>query len=240
MLVQPESKIRQAISLLLAVLCLGSVTSAQSPSCALKLNQLPEPPELRGFHLGMTFDQVKARVPQIAFEKPDRIGVSKTSISPSYDPKFDKSGFADVRTISLDFLDGKLVTLWIGYEGTFKWPTLEAFVSGFSRALGLPSQWPVKRTGRQLNCDSFSVFASMIGGGPSIRIADESAQELIANRREAAAQEDDSMVIGDTIKKVYYPSDCSAVDSVAASNRTAFKDKAEAEKAGYTLAKECQ
>ncbi len=79
----------------------------------------------------------------------------------------------------------------------------------------------------------------MIGGGPSIRITDETAQEFIATRREvvAAAAE---LVIGDKATRLYYPSDCSALESVAVSNRVTLKDKDEAEKAGYKIAKDCQ
>jgi large conductance mechanosensitive channel len=44
-------------------------------------------------------------------------------------------------------------------------------------------------------------------------------------------------VIGDNRTKSYYPSDCSGKDSVPPVRRTVFKNKEEAEKAGYTLSK---
>src|SRR6185436_13252683 len=90
-------------------------TSAYTQPCTLKTGQLTNAPELRGFRLGMTFPEVKTRVPKLRFGRTDEFGVSRTSISPSYEPDFDVAGFADVRTISLDFLDGNLTTLWIGY-----------------------------------------------------------------------------------------------------------------------------
>jgi len=197
MLVLPIVKLNQILRLLLLGLFSLSIASAQQRSCSLKLDQLPDAPELRGFRLGMTYEQVKSRVPQIAFAQADEFGVSKTSISPFFDPRFDKTSFADVRTISLDFLDGKLVTLWIGYESTFKWPTLDTFVAGFSKSLNLTAEWPAKRGGRQLNCEGFSVFVSIIGGGPSIRVMDEAAQEVIATRREAAAANEEQDALGD-------------------------------------------
>jgi hypothetical protein len=204
---------------------------------------LPESAELRGFRVGMTFEQAKARVPQIQLAHPDEFGVAKISINPYFDPSFDKNTFADVRTISLDFLDGRLVSLWIGYEGTFKWQTLDAVVAGFSKALTLPADWQSKRGGRQLSCNGFTVLASMIAGSPSVRISEDAAQETIATRREeaaAAAEAAEAMVIGDRQTKLYYPSDCSAVSGVKESNRIKFKDKDEAEKAGFKLAKDCQ
>jgi hypothetical protein len=204
------------------------------------LDQLPDVPELRGFHLGMSREQVKTRVPQIVFEQADQFGLTKTSISPMFERGFDRTSFADVRTVSLDFLDGTLVTLWIGFENTFKWHTLDEFIDGFSRSLRLPGRWLPKRTGRELSCEGFSIFASMIGGGPSIRITDEAAEETIANRREAAAAAADLLVVADTVKRLYYPSDCAARENVDRSSRRIFKDKAEAEKAGYKLSKDCQ
>jgi hypothetical protein len=48
------------------------------------------------------------------------------------------------------------------------------------------------------------------------------------------------MVVGDQQTKVYYTSDCSAVSGVKESRRIKFKDKDEAEKAGYKLATDCQ
>ena len=239
MLVQPISKNNQILRLLLAGLFSVSIASAQQSNCSIRLDRLPDASELRGFHLGMTYDQVKSRVPQIRFGRADEFGVSKTSISPFFDPSFDKASFADVRTISLDFLDGKLVTLWVGYESTFKWKTLGEFVAGISKSLNLPAEWAAKRGGRQLTCEGFSILVSLIGGGPSIRVTDETAQEIIATRREAAAAAAE-LVIGDKATRLYYPSDCSALENVAVSNRVTFKDKDEAAKAGYKIAKDCQ
>ena len=239
MLAQPISKNNQILRLLLAGLFSVSIASAQQSNCSIRLDRLPDASELRGFHLGMTYDQVKSRVPQIRFGRADEFGVSKTSISPFFDPSFDKASFADVRTISLDFLDGKLVTLWIGYESTFKWKTLGEFVAGISKSLNLPAEWAAKRGGRQLTCEGFSILVSLIGGGPSIRVTDETAQEIIATRREAAAAAAELVMIGDKATRLYYPSDCSALENVAVSNRVTFKDKDEAEKAGYKPAKGC-
>src|SRR6266403_217826 len=147
------SNIKTTFWLLLVALSTVTTPSAQQSSCSAKVDQLADVPEMRGFHLGMTYDQVKARVPPIQFGRADQFGVAKTSINPSFGPQFDKASFADVRTISLDFLDGKLVTLWIGYESTFKWQKLDEFVSGMSKSLNLPAAWPPKRGGQELRCD---------------------------------------------------------------------------------------
>src|SRR5712671_4868305 len=159
---RPIWKISRICGLLLAAFLSAPAASAQSPTCSLKIDQLPDSPELRGFRLGMNFEQVKARVPQAQFGPPDEFGVTKTSINPYFDPHIDKIAFADVRTISFDFLDGKLVSLWIGFERTFKWQTLDDFVPGISKSLNLPVAWPAKRGGREIRCAGFSVSASII------------------------------------------------------------------------------
>lgn len=240
MFFHPISNINRALWLLVVVLVSATAASAQQPTCSLKIDQLLDSAELRGFRLGMTYDQVKARVPQAKFGPADPFGVARTSINPYFDPSIDKVAFADVRTISLDFLDGRLVTLWIGFESTFKWQTLDEFVAEMSKSLNLPAAWLPRRGGRQLSCEGFSVFASLIAGGPSIRLADETAQETIATRREEAAAAAETLVIGDQRTKVYYPSGCAGLESIPEPNRIRFKDKDEAEKAGFKLAKDCQ
>jgi hypothetical protein len=240
MLKHLTSNINSFIPLILAGLCWCATARAQPATCSLKPDQIKEAPELFGLHLGMTFDQVKARSSLIKFGRADNFGVVKTTINPHYEPRIDKTVFADVRTISFDFLDGKLVTLWIGYEETFKWPKLDEFVANISKSLDVPGNWPVKRNGQQLTCDGFSLFASIIARGPTIRVTDELAQDIIAERREKAAESEETQVIGDKRTLNYYSADCAAKHNVPAENQTIFKSKDEAESAGYKLAKECQ
>jgi len=222
---------------LFVVCCSGS---ARAQACNLKIDQLAQAPELLGFRLGMTFADARTRVPQIQFGRADDFGVTKTSVNPNHDPQFDQSSFPDVRTISFDFLDGKLTTLWIGYEPTFKWPAVDEFVKGLSKSLGLPSGWSPKRNGQQLRCEGFTVFVSLIGGGPGVRLSDNAADDTIAARREREAAAAESAVTGDTATRLYYSAGCSALQNVPSTNRVAFKNKDEAEQAGYRLAKACE
>ena len=188
----------------------------------------------------MTFDQVKARVPQVQFGRPDEIGLTKTSINPLYDPQFDKVAFADIRTISFDFLDGKLTTLWIGYESSFKWQSIDEFVKGISKSLNVPGAWSPKRSGKQLGCDGFTIYVALIAGSPSIRLADDAADVTIATRREEVTAAAEARVIADKITILYYPADCEAAEKIALADRIVLKNKEEAEKAGYKLATNCQ
>jgi len=243
---KPEVIAIRALSLSLIILLGALPATAQQATCAMKLDQLRQAPELFGLHLGMTFEQVTARVPQARFPPADQLGVARTTINPSFDPGFDQVSFAGARTVSMDFLDGKLTTLWIGYDGSFKWQKLDEFVAGASKDLNLPEGWPAKGPGRELRCEGFSVFASMIGGSPALRIANDEAQATITTRREEAEAAKEAaeaaaaaIVIGDTRTKLYYPNDCDEVDKVPVTNRVTLKDKDEAEKAGYKRAKDC-
>ncbi len=178
---------------LLLVLGLGSVAAAQENTCPAKLAELPETAELFKFHMGMTKEQAKVRVPQIAFEADNAFGVSKTTINPDFDPHIDKAGLQGVRTISLDFLDGRLISLWLGYDGSFKWQTVPDFVAGISHALHLPNAWqPWKVRGQQLKCGDFQMTVVIVGEGPSFHIIDESAEKTIAARRQAKEEDDEA------------------------------------------------
>ena len=235
-----RANIRFGLSIFSVVLWAGLIAHSQTPTCSAKLAQLKPTPDLYGLHLGLTTEEVKKVLPLAQFGRADRLGVMRTSFNPHFDPRVKETEFPDVRTISLDFLDGKLATVWIGYDGTFKWPKLDEFVTNFSKALGVPVDWPVKRIGRDLTCDGFSLHAQMIAGGPSLRINDDAAQELAQTRLAEAIDADENQVIGDIRTKSYYPSDCSAKDAIPQISRTVFKSKEEAEKAGYTLSKDCQ
>src|SRR5215831_983617 len=102
--------------LLIPIILLSFVLAhGQSQTCALKSDQLKSPSELYGLHLGMTLEEVKKVLPLAQFGRADRLGVMRTSFNPHFDQRVEKSAFPDVRTISMDFLDGKLTTIWIGY-----------------------------------------------------------------------------------------------------------------------------
>src|SRR6185295_3337847 len=94
---------RRILAVFILVLSCVAYSAAQENSCRLRIADLPAITELSGFRLGMTPDQVKARVPQVKIGHTDGFGVAKTSISPDYDDRIDKTNFVDVRTISLDF-----------------------------------------------------------------------------------------------------------------------------------------
>ena len=236
------------IAPIIILLCAVNVL-AQKSQCSLKLSELADAPELIGFRMGMTTEQVKARVPQVAFGRTDEFGLSKTTINPDFDPRINKSTFTGVRTVSLDFVDGRLTSLWLGYDSSFKWRTVQDFVNGISESLHLPNAWtPWRSRGQQLRCVDFQMTVAIVSEGPSFRIVDETAEQTLAARREQASEDAESadgeapaeVVIGDRQHKIYYVSDCPPTREINEEDLVEFKSRAEAEKAGYKAAKGCQ
>ena len=234
----------------LLLLLLPQTVPAQ---CTKKLSELPAAPELLGFRLGMTKEQVKARIPQTKFGGADPFGVSKTTINPYFDETIDKSKLESVRSISLDLVDEKLTSIWIGFDDTFKVHTAEEFVKLLSQSLQLDGNWASKSRGQQLRCADFQLTVTTVAGGPSFRLVDTAADDLIAQRRQAKEEQDslaeagasgengqtDELIIADKKSKTYFPNGCVPEKEISETNKITFKSAAEAEKAGFKAAKNC-
>lgn len=170
--------------LLLMIVCAGAAV-AQDGKCTLKLAELAQPPELRGFHVGMTMDEVRARLPKSQFPRADEFGFASLNIFPDYESGIDKKSFEGVRTVSMDFLDNRVTALWIGYDKTFKWQTIDEFEKGITAALKLPGSWRTKFRSRLLDCADFTVAVIPVGQSPSIKITNEAARTLLDERKAA-------------------------------------------------------
>ena len=161
---------------------------AQGVRCTATLAQLPAATELYGFRPGMSVEQVRAKFPRLALGRADEFGVMKTSVNPSFDPALDKTNLQGVRTLAFDFLDGQLYTLSIGYDGEFKWQTLEDFLPGIDKALGVPDAWEKKGwRGQELDCADFQLTARLIAQSPSLVIVDKKARATLNQRIAAKA-----------------------------------------------------
>jgi len=219
--------------------------------CTQKISDLAAAPELFGFHLGMTKEQVKSLVPQIHFGKTDDFGVSKTTINPGFDPKMDAAKFADVRSISLELVDDRLTSIWVGFEETYKIQDITEFAASISKSFRLPSAWSAYRgRGHQMRCADFQLIATTVARAPTLRIIDLSADETIAARRQTKEEQDaaaeaaaengeNTSVVADKKTKTYYPGTCDAAKEISTDNRLVFKTAAEAEKAGFKSGKGC-
>jgi hypothetical protein len=238
------------IRTLLVTLLLLLLSQSVSAQCTKKMSELPAAPELLGFRLGMTKEQIKARIPQTKFGGTDHFGVAKTTINPYFDETIDKSKLESVRSISLDLVDEKLTSIWIGFDETFKVHTAEEFVKLISQSLQLDGSWSYKSRGQQLRCADFQLTVTTVAGGPSFRLVDIAADDLVAARRQAKEEQDSLAeaggttespepveIIADSKSKTYYPNGCLPAKEIA--NKITFKTTAEAEKAGFKAAKNC-
>jgi hypothetical protein len=160
----------------------------QESKCAVKLAELPSAAELRGFRVGMTVEQVKARLPKLQVRPADEFGITSFNIFPDYESAIDKTAFEGVRSVSLDVLDGRVFSVWIGYDKTFKWQTIDEYVAGITTALKLSNSWRTKFRTRLLDCADFTVAIIPVGESPSIKIIDKAAKELL-DKRQAAKEE---------------------------------------------------
>jgi hypothetical protein len=178
-------------SLIISIFACALVSQAQGDTrCTLTPGQLSQAPELKGLWPGMTVEQVKSVVPSLEMGKQDEFGLSKTSFSPDFNPKIDKAAFQGVRTISLDFLDGRLFSVWLGYNETFKLKTVDEMVRAVTQSLKLQGAWETKGRNRQLTCGDFEFTASQVAGSPTLRVTDATAQAAWEKRRtEKAAAE---------------------------------------------------
>ena len=239
--------------LILFTLLLLLLPQSVSAQCAKKMSELPAAPELLGFRLGMTKEQIKARIPQTKFGRADDFGVSKTTINPYFDETIDKSKFEGVRSISLDLVDEKLTSIWIGFDETFKAHTADEFVKLISQSLQVDGNWSSKSRGQQLRCADFQLTVTTVAGGPSFRLVDIAAEDLIAQRRQAKEEQDSlaeagaptesaepaEEIIADKKSKTYYPNGCQPAKEIAEASKITFKTTADAEKAGFKVAKNC-
>jgi hypothetical protein len=224
--------------------------------CTKKSSELPAAPELYGFRLGMTKEQIKAAVPQTHFGHPDGFGVSKTTINPHFDSTIDQTKYEGVRSISLDLLDERLTSIWVGFDETYKVHTAEEFVKLISQSLQVPGNWSSYRyKGQQLRCADFQLIVTTVAGGPSFRLLDVGAEDTVAERRQAKEELDSAAgvagegestengesaeIIADKQNKTYYANGCQPTKEIGENNKVTFKTTADAEKAGFKLAKNC-
>ena len=205
----------------------------------------------------MTKEEIKLHVPQTQFGHTDDFGVSKTTINPYFDPKIDKTKFEGVRSISLDILDQKLTSLWIGYDENFKANNVDDFVKLITQSLQLSAaNWSSWRSrGQHMRFADFELIVTLVARGPTLRVLDVAAEETVAMRRQAK-EEQDSMaaaaaagsateaadepeIIADKKSRTYYSGTCKPEKEIAEANKITFKTTDEAEKAGFKLAKNC-
>lgn len=186
-LVSPLSVFGQSQSPTRQPLPTSELVTQADEGCNLSLAQSPE---LRGYRLGMSVEQVQARVPGAGFAKDWPLNRQAIVLRPR--PPSDRMldglrvrnysdaalidnsvfpGYEGVREISLYFTNGQLSTIEGSYENNQRWESVNQFMEAAASGLNLPGRWsPLQEravadryriVSRTLKCSGFEVTTSM-------------------------------------------------------------------------------
>jgi hypothetical protein len=168
------------VSLMLQASCANSVTT---PKCTITLAQSPE---MRGFRLGMTLDELKQKFPNLPEPKyepqykysskyglPELEFYSSNKNEVMYGTtaglRVDANQYADfkgVHNIIVQFLDNKICSIKVSYETETKDPKFkEDFYQKVYESLKLDGAWTQPNSKeedkRLITCNGFTVEAKM-------------------------------------------------------------------------------
>lgn len=139
-------------------------TSPCQPHCTLTF---ADAPELQGIRLGMSLDEVQARIPKLKVSSPIDGGVVQgLAIQPG----------DGVVLIDLTFLHHRLGRFVIKYAGPFGPAEKKVFISSLVQALGLEAGWA--RSSSRFECNDFII---LIGeeNKRSVTMIDKAANPII-------------------------------------------------------------
>jgi hypothetical protein len=100
-----------------------------------------------------------------------------------------------------------------------------------------------------MRCAVFQLTVTMVGGGPSFRVLDTSADDAVSARRQAKEEQDSATteapvepmeIVGDKRNKIYYPVGCQPSKQIGEVDRVTFKNSEAADKAGFKPARNCE
>lgn len=175
------------LTMTLAILLASAGYSfAQQPVCQLK-----QTPELSGFRIGMTADEVKdnladASVFEIKSSSVNKIGAQAVQILGSELKDEYAEGIED---INLTFVDKRLAVIKATYNAAMTWRNAQDFFKQVSDKLGLPQPSSANQQGSRGNekyrivCGGFTVaMAYSFGVSPNVTIYDVAVQKLVEER----------------------------------------------------------
>lgn len=122
---------------------LPAVTGTSTPSrttpastCALTIAQAPS---IGGLRLDMSVDEAKALFPSLQISPPDKVGVSNAILNRSDLAR--NQFFEGVQTVLLQFSEGHLFFIHVGYPLTNRWESKDEFLSVISQKLNINGDW---------------------------------------------------------------------------------------------------
>ena len=165
--------------------------SASQERCKLSLSQSPE---LRGFRLGMEFEKALEHIPSSPRirdyrKSPKReLGERTIRVLPS---DLNAEASRGVLYIVLEFLDDKITSITVYYDGSVKWTSPQEFFLKVAEGLGIPKPELSDKSDDiytlehyKVTCDGFAVDIDYGHGAmSSVRIYDLTASGIIDERR---------------------------------------------------------
>jgi outer membrane protein TolC len=110
--------------------------TVSSAVCPLTLAQAPG---IGGLRLGMSTAEAMALFPALKLSPPDKVGVSNAVLN-----RKDFSGnqfFEGVQTILLQFAEGRLYFIHVGYPVTNSWNSKDEFLASIAQKLNINGDW---------------------------------------------------------------------------------------------------
>lgn len=186
----------------------GDSGAAPKAACTLTMAQAPD---VSGLKLGMTVDQVLALFPGSREDNelrpslsrsPTQFGESYFMIRPDrYAPKSKPTGISQ---ITFTFLDGRVISLNVGYNGP-EWKHVDEFIEKFSKGKRLPALYVweahvgLDTQLKTLKCKEFEL--SIFAGGKNVhninyvKMDDQAAQQKLEERQSKATEKEVNKVI---------------------------------------------
>jgi hypothetical protein len=168
------------------ILAPESYSSPFGGRCILGLN---EAPELRGLKLGMDIAGVRKALANVKtlssdVQSKDEFGASAIAFSGVKGPNL-----KGVSKLALKFLDDRLISISVTYDGSVKWDNAAQFLSRINTALGFPDAWRftgARDTGHyKMECKGLSLGVEFNPGlYPTLTFNDSEAPKIIIKRRE--------------------------------------------------------
>jgi hypothetical protein len=183
-------------SLLMAVVFgLVSTAAAQTSNTlgsVVSECKLTQAPAIRGIRLGMSAEQMLAQIPGseadsdlLARLSRDYFG-SRSAILVPGNYVTSKEKFAGIKSINVTLLDGRLVSLYIEYDGP-QWSSDKQFVARLAELLNLPGvgSWKYGNSGGlAIVCDGFEISARIPGPVIGIKDTKVDTDKLVREREE--------------------------------------------------------
>lgn len=157
-------------------------SQSQKLPCSLKVE---ESPEIRGFRLGQTVEQLKAKFPKnMWLEDIDPREMSIVLLDRG-DLRRDET-YEGLEGVTLRLLDNKVAWFTIKYSGETKWNSQEEFANVIAQSFKLPTAGWKNRYQPTLTCDGFTVETNAgLGGvvGPTVQIKLRGLDEEVERRK---------------------------------------------------------